>query len=121
MKRGKMRLTDEAVQKLLQYSWPGNIRELQNCIERAVILSDGQTIDEKDVLTSSPASTGSIADYLNLEVPLPEIRRAAADEAERCAVLKAWKDSDHNAEKAAQILGITVKTLSAKLKDLKLL
>jgi DNA-binding NtrC family response regulator len=118
LKRGKMKLSDQAIQKLLQYSWPGNIRELQNCLERAVILCDKQVIEAKDILTSSAALTGSIADYLNLQAPLPEIRRHAAEEAEKCAVLKAWNDSDHDLDKAARTLGITTKTLSAKLKDL---
>jgi DNA-binding NtrC family response regulator len=121
LKRGKMRLSEKASNKLLQYSWPGNIRELQNCMERAVILCERQVIDENDILTSSATSNGSIADYLNLEAPLPDIRRFAADEAEKCAVVKAWKDSDQNLEKAAQVLGITTKTLTAKLKELKLL
>ncbi len=121
LKRGKMKLSEKATRKLLQYSWPGNIRELQNCLERAVILCERQVIDEKDILTSSAASTGSIADYLNLQAPLPEIRRHAAEEAERCAVLKAWNDNDQDLEKAARALGITTKTLSSKLKDLKIL
>ena len=121
LKRGKMRITDKAMQKLLQYSWPGNIRELQNCMERAVILCDRQVIDENDILASSKSMSGSIADYLNLQAPLPEIRRHAAEEAEKCAVLKAWNDNDQNLERAAQALGITTKTLSAKLKELKLI
>jgi DNA-binding NtrC family response regulator len=118
LKRGKMKLSDQAVQKLLQYSWPGNIRELQNCLERAVILCDKQVIEAKDILTSSAALSGSIADYLNLQAPLSEIRRHAAEEAEKCAVLKAWNDHDQDLDKAARALGITTKTLSAKLKEL---
>jgi DNA-binding NtrC family response regulator len=51
-------------------------------------------------------------------MPLPEIRRQASEEAEKCAVLKAWDDNDQNLEKTAHALGITTKTLSAKLKDL---
>jgi len=118
LKRGKMKLADSAVQKLLQYSWPGNIRELQNCIERAVILCDRKVIEEQDVLTSSPAISGSIADYLNLQAPLPDIRRQAAEEAEKCAIRKAWNDNGEDIEKTAQALGITSKTLASKLKDL---
>ena len=119
LKRGKMTLSDQAIQKLLQYSWPGNIRELQNCLERAVILCERKVIEEGDLLTTSAAPTGSIADYLNLQTTLAEIRKQAADEAEKCAILKAWHDNDQDPEKTAQALGITTKTLTTKLKDLK--
>jgi len=118
LKRGHMKITDSAVRKLLQYSWPGNIRELQNCIERAVILCDGQNIGENDVLTTPAAHAGSIADYLNLQGPLPDVRKRAADEAERHAILQAWKDHGENLDQAARALGVSGKTLASKLKDL---
>ncbi len=120
MKRGKLKLSENAIQKLLQYSWPGNIRELQNCLERAVILCDGNRIEERYLLTSSPAQTGSIGDYLNLQTTLSEIKRQAIDEAEKCAILRAWMDNNQNTEKAAHVLGISVKTMAGRLKDLKL-
>ena len=55
-----------------------------------MILCDRQLIDEQDILTSSPVVSGSIADYLNLQAPLMEIRRQAAEEAEKCAI-ESWK------------------------------
>ncbi len=67
LKRGKLKLSVAATRKLMEYSWPGNVRELQNCLERAAILADGNVVQEKDILTQSGASSGSIADYLNLE------------------------------------------------------
>ncbi|HEY7160361.1 MAG TPA: hypothetical protein VH815_03840, partial [Acidobacteriota bacterium] len=74
-----------------------------------------------NVLTQSGASSGSIADYLNLDGPLSEVRKRAADEAEKQAILKAWQDSEQNLETAATALGISSKNLAAKLKDWKLL
>lgn len=121
LKRGKMKLSPGAARKLMEYSWPGNVRELQNCLERAVILADGHIIEEKNVLTQSGASSGSIADYLNLEGPLSEVRKRAADEAEKQAILKAWQNSTQDLEKAAEELGISSKTLAAKLKDWKVI
>lgn len=118
LKRGKMKIADAAMRKLMEYSWPGNIRELQNCIERAVILCDGQIIGEKDVFTVPAAHAGSIADYLNLQGPLPDVRRRAADEAERHAILQAWKNHDESLDQTARALGVSVKTLASKLKDL---
>jgi transcriptional regulator with PAS, ATPase and Fis domain len=75
---------------------------------------------EKDILTNSGATSGSIADYLNLDGSLAEVRRRAADEAEKHAILKAWQNSSRDLEKAAAELGISSKTLAAKLKDWKL-
>ncbi len=121
LKRGKLKLSVAASRKLMEYSWPGNVRELQNCLERAAILADGNVVQEKDILTQSGASTGSIADYLNLEGPLSEVRKRAADEAEKQAILKAWQNSSQDVEIAATELGISSKTLAAKLKDWKLI
>jgi DNA-binding NtrC family response regulator len=121
LKRGKLKLSIAASRKLMEYSWPGNVRELQNCLERAVILADGNIIQENDVLTQSGASSGSIADYLNLDGPLSEVRKRAADEAEKQAILKAWQNSAEDLDRAATELGVSSKTLAAKLKDWKLL
>jgi DNA-binding NtrC family response regulator len=121
LKRGKLKLSVAASRKLMEYSWPGNVRELQNCLERAVILADGNIIQENDVLTQSGAPSGSIADYLNLDGPLSEVRKRAADEAEKQAILKAWQNSAQDLDRAAVELGISSKTLAAKLKDWKLI
>jgi DNA-binding NtrC family response regulator len=121
LKRGKLKLSVPATRKLMEYSWPGNVRELQNCLERAVILADGNVVQEKDILTQSGAPSGSIADYLDLEGPLSEIRKRAADEAEKQAILKAWQNTAQNLDSAAMELGISSKTLAAKLKDWKLI
>ncbi|HSP05604.1 MAG TPA: sigma-54 dependent transcriptional regulator [Acidobacteriota bacterium] len=119
LRRGKVRLSEAAIQKLTDYSWPGNVRELQNCLERAVILCDGPVITDREILTHQAPFAGSIGDYLNLDGPLTDVRKRAADEAERLSVLRAWQDAGRNVEKAAESLGITSKTLAIKLKDLK--
>ncbi|MFY8004423.1 MAG: sigma-54-dependent transcriptional regulator, partial [Chitinophagaceae bacterium] len=62
-------LSQEAINKLLSYHFPGNIRELKSVIELAVVMSDGGTIEEKDVNLNR---TGSIANVINNEVTLRE-------------------------------------------------
>lgn len=120
LKRGKVRLSEEAIRKLVAYSWPGNVRELQNCLERAVILCNGTVIGEGDVLTRQGVAGGSIADYLNVEGTLAEVRKRAADEAERLAILKTWSECGENLDKAAEILGVSSKTVATKLKEIKM-
>ncbi|MBN1628077.1 MAG: sigma-54-dependent Fis family transcriptional regulator [Deltaproteobacteria bacterium] len=95
--------TSEARSVLKQYPWPGNIRELQNIIERAVILSSGE-IDKS---------------HLNLE--LPEHEKGSTDgllsSTERATIEKTLREVGGNRKRAAQILGISLRTLQYRIKE----
>jgi transcriptional regulator with PAS, ATPase and Fis domain len=105
-------ITPEAFDCLMNYPWPGNIRELQNAMERSVILAEGEVITEKQLpreVTLPPALQEAAmkangADTLNL------------DEQERETILKALAQAHGNKKKAAEILGIHRPTLYSKLK-----
>ncbi len=116
-KHGRKAATiSDAVLSLFQhYSWPGNVRELRNTLERAVIVCDGAVIETK---------------YLPPGFGQPMLRLAAADpdgvrlgvgttveEAERLLILKTLEATSNNKTKAAEILGISLKTLHNKLKE----
>ncbi len=92
-----LRLSDKAQQKLLQYHYPGNVRELQYAMERAVIMSDSDTLDEQDMVFSpleqQAASTTPVTG--NLET------------LERSAVEQAIAQHNGNISRAAAALGIT--------------
>jgi len=95
-------LTDAARDKLLSYPWPGNIRELQNIMERAVIISRAE-ID---------------AVHLNLDIHLTENGPGGLIKAgEKELILKALKESGGNRKKAAEELGISLRTLQYRLKE----
>ena len=95
-------LTDVARDKLLSYPWPGNIRELQNIMERAVIISRAE-ID---------------AVHLNLDIHLTDIGPGGLIKAgEKELILKALKESGGNRKKAAEELGISLRTLQYRLKE----
>lgn len=105
--------TQQAMDRLLRYSWPGNIRELMNAVERAVVLAQSEIIDEADlaIFPLTPAGDGS----KDLRPPvLPESNRLA--EMEKDAIVKTLAETGGNKSRAAKLLGITRKTLQNKLK-----
>ncbi|HVK54670.1 MAG TPA: PEP-CTERM-box response regulator transcription factor [Burkholderiales bacterium] len=92
--------SDDALNVIESYQWPGNVREMENCIKRAVILADGPHITAEDL--------GIVASE---EEPEPLNLRQVRDDAERKAVVKAMARSDGNIAKAAELLGISRPTL----------
>jgi DNA-binding NtrC family response regulator len=106
----------EAVLNLFQnYAWPGNVRELRNTLERAVIVRDGVFIETKHLppgFGQSPVRTGSddpSAVHLGVGTTV--------EEAERLLILKTLESTNNNKTRAAEILGISLKTLHNKLKE----
>ncbi|MBR5101063.1 MAG: sigma-54-dependent Fis family transcriptional regulator, partial [Bacteroidales bacterium] len=108
-------LDDSAKAVLESGRWSGNIRELQNCIEKAVILSDGRVLTAKDIqldARSVPGMTGrSVPGMTSQSVPgmtgHVEEERLVRDAVERC---------NGNISAAAKMLGISRPTLYAKMK-----
>jgi len=96
-------ISAEAESALLRYAWPGNIRELQNVIERAVILSGG---------TIEPG-------LLNLELPKEPKAPAVGllRETERETISKVLADVGGNRKKAAKALGISIRTLQYRIRE----
>jgi len=93
--------TKGAAQVIENYSWPGNIRELENKVKRAVIMADGMHITEEDLELLNTEEESSIP--LNLK----EVREAA----ETSAIKRALSYSNNNISKAAKLLGVTRPTL----------
>lgn len=96
-------ITPEAIDKLKRYAWPGNIRELQHGIERAVIMTDSATLQESDFLLSRTVSSSSNSNTLNL------------DEVEKTAIVKALNMHNGNISKAADELGLTRASLYRRM------
>jgi len=101
--------TPQAMDMLLKYHWPGNVRELENTVERGVILLTGDFISEKEL----PLSVSSLADdeqENGLDQPIQPL-----EQVEKNAILAALEKTAGNKTEAAKQLGITRKTLLAKL------
>src|SRR6476661_2269306 len=103
-----------AMRVLEQYNWPGNVRELRNVIERAVILSTGEFIESKHLPPLVADSPEGVKPTLSIAPG------TTVEEAERRLILMTLEHTRDNKTRAAQILGISLKTLHNKLNRLKL-
>jgi two-component system response regulator AtoC len=102
----KKTFTDEAYEKLMNYKWTGNVRELENLLERLIVLEDSQVMDASVI--PEEFSSRNKADRLNLE------------EIERKTIKKALEISKSDKNKAADLLGIHPSTLYRKIKKLNI-
>lgn len=101
----KKPISPNAQKKLLGYSWPGNIRELENTMHRSVLLADADSIEEKDLMLFDEANTGNLKSLKDIE------REAIMQTVNSCL-------GDNNY--AACLLGITIEDLKEKLKEYRL-
>lgn len=108
--------SDAALQHLMEYEWPGNIRELQNTIERAVILARTSTIEPADIQLSTRTSS---ARSTVAEPVRQDNRDISLDKLEREHILRTLDRTSWNKSMASQILGIERSTLDRKLKRYK--
>ncbi len=102
--KANIAISDKVLEVLMRHSWSGNVRELENVIQRMIILS-GETIEVKD-----------IPEYLKYPEPLKNEELKSLKEIEKEYVLKVLSAVDDNKTKAAEILQIDRKTLREKLK-----
>jgi len=101
-------ISEEALRILQNYSWPGNIRELNNVLERAVILSSGENIAADDLTADIKSGVSS---------PTSKSNRQSLAEMEREHILHVLQTAEGNKTRAAEILGISKKTLYHKLRE----
>ena len=122
-----LRLTAEAEQRLMAYAFPGNVRELENILERAVALSEGGQIQAGDLMlpqaqAHAPAAAPAVRGGLDIERLARTSTESGLPEAlellEREAIQKALEACRYNKTKTAAHLGITFRALRYKLKKL---
>ena len=109
----KLAFSKEAVQVLCDYDWPGNIRELENTIERVCALSENDFVDE--AVIKSIFSKESLGVEL-IEKKAVSILKEETDSIERAKIKEALAESDGNKKKAAEILNISRQSLNYKLR-----
>jgi DNA-binding NtrC family response regulator len=131
-------IKDSLMTRLETYKWPGNVRELRNTIERAVIMAGAGMLGVEHLpphfgepgFAPPPTRTGGAAVAVSEGAQSSEVQRyldeansvrvevgTTVDEAERQLILKTLTSTHNNKTKAAEILGISSKTLQNKLKE----
>jgi DNA-binding NtrC family response regulator len=117
-----LELSPDAKQRLLEYRWPGNVRELQNTLERAVILADGLTIRTAGLQLPSPKPNietlpdGMLPEQFSWDGSLEEVTQRATGHVERVLLESTLRDCQWNKTRAAERLGVSPKTLLAKIR-----
>lgn len=106
-------ISKKAEEKLLNYRWPGNVRELENTIHRAVLLSTGEEIDENAIILDDVSAIIQTSETENST----EFAGNTLANMERTLIIDTLKHTMGNRTIAANILGISIRTLRNKLKQ----
>jgi transcriptional regulator with PAS, ATPase and Fis domain len=109
-KKKDLKLSDKALAHLKSYHWPGNIRELEHAVERAVILSDEDVLSPGDFLLTS--GTGA-----SHEIPVDDLN---LEEIEKAVIQKALDKHQGNISRAAEDLGLTRTSLYRRMEKYEL-
>jgi two-component system, NtrC family, response regulator AtoC len=115
------RLAPAAIARLQDYRWPGNVRELRNAVQRAYVMTDGDVVSDEWLPRDRPAEpvdgtlSSALAANAAATITLP-LGGSLAD-AERQMILATLEHFDHQRERTAAALGISLKTLYNRLKD----
>jgi DNA-binding NtrC family response regulator len=120
-------MTDEALAEMQAYPWPGNIRELENLIERTLLFADGPRIGVADLpqhlrsgaLAASPSGATALPAAAG-ETGLKDIVKQRAAELEKGLITRALEETGGNVTRAAKLLQISRKSLQTKMKELGL-
>jgi two-component system, NtrC family, response regulator PilR len=111
-----LRLTDSALKALNEYHFPGNVRELENVLERAVTLCSNGLIDVKDLQLRPKVSAAELP--VQTAVTPGENLGDALEDIERDAIVRALEQTRYNKTKAAQLLGMSFRSLRYRIKKL---
>jgi len=115
---GEKWFSRETLDLLINAPWKGNVRELENTVEQAVILSSGETIATGDISLPDRKTPAELRVYIpDSRMDFKQVLREISDQAEKRLIRKAMQATGNNQSKAARLLGIGRRTLINKLQD----
>jgi len=114
--KGLRDVSRDALEILANYEWPGNVRQLESVIERAVLLSEGPVIQPADLPAAVRAPLSAPRGQLGLEIPETGID---LEQLERSLILKALEKTEGNVSRAARLLGLSRRTLQYRLEKIQ--
>jgi two-component system response regulator AtoC len=120
VRKGPLTISDDAMDILMKLPWRGNVRELENVIERAVIYADGGCIRAQDLGISESNIIDALVENVPMDGPLHAVAEAATRIAESRRIRQVLKQTSGNKSRAAEILQVSYKTLLTKIKDYQL-
>jgi len=113
--RGQLKIDDAAMHVLAAYAFPGNVKELENILERAIALSDNAAISSEDILLPETSKHADISIHAS-GLALPDF----LENIEKQAILDALEKTGQNKTAAAKLLGVSFRTLRYRLSKLGL-
>jgi DNA-binding NtrC family response regulator len=119
--REPKQIAGAAMRALCDYSWPGNVRQLKNCMERLVVTVEGTTIhlddlpNEMRAVRHKPAVEFGPASIVETAKPEVQPLEIAVAEVEKATILAALEECNHHRERTANLLGVSVRTLHYKM------
>ncbi len=120
LRSGKKTVAPDAMELLINYQWKGNVRELENCIERAIILCEGDLITPDNIVLNRQMLFESSLANLPMDGPLEDSVREAVRIAETQRISKALKETKGNKSRASELLQVSYKTLLTKIKEYRI-
>ncbi len=117
LNRPAISVSSDAMDMLTNYSWKGNVRELENVMERAIILSDGPLITPAELNIRQQGAGVDLWDSIPMAGSLDEAAKAALKIVESRRIRLALEQTGGNRTRAAEILSVSYKTLLARIKD----
>jgi two-component system, NtrC family, response regulator AtoC len=116
MRKPALAFAPETARVLRSYDYPGNVRELRNLVERAVILSTGPTIEPQQLVVSGPSRDASAPSFFALEIDA-EGRPPSLDDVEKAYIARLLEFAQGNRTQVARLLGVSYPTVAKKIAD----